>query len=775
MRSLVLGGSTFVGRRLVHHLAEYGHEVAVLNRGRTPSELPSGVRRYVADRTDVGSMRLALAGTEWDAVFDVSGFVMVAGGSPIADLLALFDGRTAAYVFVSSIMAYQPSSLMPWTEDQPTSAEPVTTYGGFKAYAESEVRKRHEQTGFPGSIARPAAIYGPDNNILDMETAMFLRLRRGLPVLLPHGGLVTGNYGHVDDLCALLVAMALAPQAVAGEVVNATGQAITTAGYVRALAEIVGVEPEIHLLPDDLLGKVPGPLFGHLFGVRHHAVISTEKARGVGLPDERGFVEGHRQTYEWFCSSPFADAPDAMSDPVLGRRVRLRGRGQGPRAAMTVFVEDAVLVDAQRRAERLPLSPAEQRRWQEVAAYRAARRPDPNPERAAVLRDLLGLSGADDRQVLDTAGRLLSDAVTGDAELAGPVYARCRQWFDEDVTAAAPLLDLFTGHHRDPEGGPPAADPELADRLARWLDKRGVRLRDVTVISGGFSRLMLDVHWVSGRGTRGGHGVVRIEQDGMFGTEGRREASVMRILRERGYPVPAIVWEEPDPDALGHPFFVMEFVDGRARTDDEGLDDMLRAPAQAARPRPASGGRGRRAGRPPGRPRAGAGHRRPAAALARRVPVGRGLSDPAARTGLRVAARQPAGHRSVGHRARRPRAGKRAAGRLRGGRGHRLGARPRRRRGRGLGLPRPDPRPSARLPGLVEDKAGHDGGRAVRRADLARLGGVQLGQGRLRQPHRAGCLRPYRASHSRPARHRGSRAPALPAPCRGTDRLNGLR
>ena len=243
---------------------------------------------------------------------------------------------------------------------------------------------------------------------------------------------------------------------------------------------------------------------------------------------------------------------------------------------MTVFVEDDVLAGAQQRAERCPLSPAEQRRWREVAAYRAARRPDPNPERAAVLRDLLGLPGAGDRQVLDAASRLLSDAVTGDAELAGPVYALCRQWFDEDVTAAAPLLELFTGHHRDPEGGPPAADPELVDRLARWLDRRGVRLRDATVISGGFSRLMLDVRWTGAR-EPGGHGVVRIEQDGMFCTEGRREASVMRILRARGYPVPAIVWEEPDPDALGHPFFVMEFVDGRARTDDEGLDDMLRA------------------------------------------------------------------------------------------------------------------------------------------------------------------------------------------------------
>ena len=79
---------------------------------------------------------------------------------------------------------------------------------------------------------------------------------------------------------------------------------------------------------------------------------------------------------------------------------------------MTVFVTDAVLVDAQQRAERLPLGPAERRRWQEVAAYRVARSSDPNPERAAVLRDLLALPAADDRQVLDAAGRLLSDAVT---------------------------------------------------------------------------------------------------------------------------------------------------------------------------------------------------------------------------------------------------------------------------------------------------------------------------------------------------------------------------
>ena len=52
MRALVLGGSVFVGRRLVEALVAAGHDVAVLNRGRTATDLPYGVNRVVADRTD---------------------------------------------------------------------------------------------------------------------------------------------------------------------------------------------------------------------------------------------------------------------------------------------------------------------------------------------------------------------------------------------------------------------------------------------------------------------------------------------------------------------------------------------------------------------------------------------------------------------------------------------------------------------------------------------------------------------------------------------------
>ena len=261
---------------------------------------------------------------------------------------------------------------------------------------------------------------------------------------------------------------------------------------------------------------------------------------------------------------------------------------------MTAFVAEEAVRAARERAAGFPLGPAERRRWRQVAEYAAARRPDQRPARATVLRDLLRLPAADDREVLEAAGRLLGDAVTSDAVtsdavtsdadpvlagsmLAGRAHALCLRWLREDVEEAAPLAELFTGHHRDPDGGPPRPDPELAGRLATWLKERtgpGAGLEELTVIPGGFSRLMLDVRWT------GGHGVARVEQDGMFATDGRREAAVMRMLRARGYPVPAVLWEEPDPGVLGHPFFIMEHVAGRARTDEEGLGDVLRALAR---------------------------------------------------------------------------------------------------------------------------------------------------------------------------------------------------
>jgi nucleoside-diphosphate-sugar epimerase len=316
VKTLVLGGSVFVGKRLVAALVEAGHEVAVLNRGRTLTTLPSGVDHLVADRSDIASMRTALGATEWDAVFDVSGFVMAAGGSDIDALIDLFGGRVGSYVYVSSIMAYDQSltGVFPWTEDMPSNSEGPTSYGGFKAMSETAMLRRHAAGGFPVVIVRPAAIYGPDNNIYDMETPMFLRLLQRRPILLPHGGLVVSSYGHVDDLVTFMI-HAAALSSVRGEIFNVTTGAVSARRYVDTLAEIVGVEPMVVDLPDDVLKSVTMPVFGHLFGTRHHAELSTAKADATLRP-RHSFRAGHEATYEWFVRQGWAALSRPLVDPV---------------------------------------------------------------------------------------------------------------------------------------------------------------------------------------------------------------------------------------------------------------------------------------------------------------------------------------------------------------------------------------------------------------------------------------------------------------------------
>ena len=318
MKALVLGGSVFVGRRLVEVLAADGHDVTVLNRGQTPSVLPDGVKRLVADRTDVASMRAALGGTDWDALFDVSGFVMVAGGSDISALLDLIDGHVGHYVYVSSIMAYDQdlAGVFPWTEDMAWNPEGVRTYGGFKAAAEQAMLARHRDTGLPVSIVRPAAIYGPDNNIYDMETPLFLRLLQERPILVPHGGLVAASYGHVDDLCQQMVAL-VGVEATRGEVFNATTDGVTVQRYIDTLASIVGRAAHVVHVPDDELVGLERPVFGHLFGVRHHAVLSTEKARRLtSFVPRYDLRSGHEHTYEWFLRQGWSDRTEPLADPV---------------------------------------------------------------------------------------------------------------------------------------------------------------------------------------------------------------------------------------------------------------------------------------------------------------------------------------------------------------------------------------------------------------------------------------------------------------------------
>jgi len=317
--ALVLGGTGFVGRRLVETLAADGVETSVLNRGRTPNAVPDGVERLVADRTDAAAMRAALHGREWDEVYDVSGVVQATAGSGLDELVGLLDGRFGRYVFVSSQSVYRMHGRFPWDETSPTIAPDLSSYAGFKVAAEQALLAQHRAIGFPVGIARPAAIYGPYNNIYDMEHAMFRRLLDGRPILLPYGGLVVASYGHVDDLCRALRTIATHPAAV-GEIFNVTAGAITSAAYVDTLAAVAGVDAHVVHVPDDVVESTGPPLCSRLFLPRHHGMLDVTKAWTVlGVTPEYDLHSGHAHTLAWLRGQGALAGEGADNDPMWGR------------------------------------------------------------------------------------------------------------------------------------------------------------------------------------------------------------------------------------------------------------------------------------------------------------------------------------------------------------------------------------------------------------------------------------------------------------------------
>ena len=206
-----------------------------------------------------------------------------------------------------------------------------------------------------------------------------------------------------------------------------------------------------------------------------------------------------------------------------------------------------------------------------VARYALSRPADQGSDRATELAGVLELPDSTDLNgCLAAASKVL---VAGDAPELREVLLR---YLAEDVATAAPLLETFSGH--DPAADEPdvVAAPEAAE-LGRWLAGalgREIEELEVAVMVGGHSRRMLSAT-VRSRGERDDL-VVRIEQGGMFGTEGEPEARVMRALSEAGFPAPPVRWIEPDASVLGQPFFVMDRVPGSPAVDDAMLVAYVR-------------------------------------------------------------------------------------------------------------------------------------------------------------------------------------------------------
>jgi nucleoside-diphosphate-sugar epimerase len=162
MKVLVLGGTRFVGKRLVHLLADQGHDVTVGSRGRTTVSFPNSVQRLKLDRSSKDSMATALQNSHWDIVYDQICF-SADDASRAVEILA---GKTGRYVLCSSAAVY--TNPLDAREDAfDPSAYPVrsverssSSYAEGKRQAEAVI---FQGASFPAVAVRFPIILGPDD------------------------------------------------------------------------------------------------------------------------------------------------------------------------------------------------------------------------------------------------------------------------------------------------------------------------------------------------------------------------------------------------------------------------------------------------------------------------------------------------------------------------------------------------------------------------------------------------------------------------------------
>lgn len=324
MRILIVGGTLFIGRRLAEALARGGHSITVLHRNRE-SRLPAGAEGIVADRNDLDSVRRALTGKQFDAVFDnVYDWERGTTAAQVeATAVACGHGSLQRYVFMSSVAAY--GEGLDHREDDPLApADHPETYVRNKAESERALFRMHRENGFPTVTIRPPFVYGPGNPFY-REAFFWDRLEAGRPIIVPDDGSRLMQFVCVDDIVWCCERILNEPAAV-GQAFNvAHERPISQNEAVQAFARAAGKEARIVHVPRQMALEAGGhPMGPKLYFAMYYDLPSItmriEKAKRLLGFAPVDFNDGLRRTFEWRQRSRPFPSPDYSFEDELLRR-----------------------------------------------------------------------------------------------------------------------------------------------------------------------------------------------------------------------------------------------------------------------------------------------------------------------------------------------------------------------------------------------------------------------------------------------------------------------
>jgi nucleoside-diphosphate-sugar epimerase len=323
VRLLFIGGTGIISTACVHHAVAQGHEVWILNRGRTQGAgLPDGVSRLVADAGDPAAVREATKGLSFDSIVQWVGFTP----DHVARDVEVF-ADAAQYVFISSATVYRkPLSHHVITEDAPLG-NPHWTYASNKVACEEVLRTARAERGFPVTIVRPSHTYGLTQIPVSVGSwpkpyTIVDRMRRGAPIVIAGDGTSLWTVTHNSDFAVGFVGLLGRPETI-GEAYHITSDEVLTWNEIYAhVAAAAGVEMDVLHVPSDGLGAADPEVGASLWGDKAHCLVFDNSKIRALVPEfdpKVPFAEGIRDTVAWFDADPSRREIDDAHNAVVDR------------------------------------------------------------------------------------------------------------------------------------------------------------------------------------------------------------------------------------------------------------------------------------------------------------------------------------------------------------------------------------------------------------------------------------------------------------------------
>jgi len=289
---LVLGGSYFVGKKIVEYLAEQDYEVTVLNRGTKPVSIKN-VTLLCCNRNDAKGMKEVLSGKAFDYVIDVS-WQDVSWVKNLCD--ALDFASVKKLVFISSSAVYDVEHLsLPFKEDDTLAENKYWTfYGKGKIDAEKYYSDALQDKSANLVIVRPPYIYG-EYNYAQRESLIFRQLVENKPVVIPKSNPKL-QFIYTEDLAAIIDC--LLKTDTGNEYICNVGncKAVTSKEWVEACAMAAGKKADIMEIDYAELGKNVREFYPFF---DYDNVLDVSKINQI-ISKETEFEEGLKKSYAWF-------------------------------------------------------------------------------------------------------------------------------------------------------------------------------------------------------------------------------------------------------------------------------------------------------------------------------------------------------------------------------------------------------------------------------------------------------------------------------------------